>query len=414
MDELKALLQKDDPLLRPMRVGNHNFPGIWGVMMPRELHGLRFPEERRATCMDCPKACYEGFRADYRCCTYFPRVSNFLLGLASETPAGDKAIDALIERGMLLPEGMHYAPSQWYDYLDDLQNEAFGKSKKVLCPMLDQPTGFCNIHAFRNAVCSTFFCYKDHGKAGESFWDQLQTLGSQIEMALSQWALQAVGFDLNAYFKAFDSLSRGMAQVSGPKGWQKEALAALWGPWRGREKELMRSCAAIVVKNRTRLWEIANTQPIGESKKFDKAMVKAVPKYLHEQIDAEDLEEGGGDTVRPSVIWQDCLKAYWKLWDWPSDSFTLNPKVTIVPNPRKSAEDMYYGNKDYFIEFRPRKQSKAVDWRLGISAEEKQVLKLFDGTEQSLDFSLFEYPEAQSLENIQAFICEMLSRKVIF
>ena len=47
MDELKALLKSDDPLLRPLLIGGHTFPGIWGKMMPRELIGLHFPEERR-------------------------------------------------------------------------------------------------------------------------------------------------------------------------------------------------------------------------------------------------------------------------------------------------------------------------------------------------------------------------------
>lgn len=413
MDALKSLLQTEDPLLRSLRIGPHNFPGVWSVMMPRELLGLHFPEERRATCMDCPKACYEDFRRDYRCCTYHPRVSNFLLGLASETAVGDKALDALLSRGMLLPEGMHFAPGQWYDYLEDLQQEAFGKSQKVLCPMLDQSNGFCNIHAFRNSVCSTFFCYKDHGTAGEKFWEQLQTLGSQIEMILSQWALEQVGFDLKAYFIAFDKLSRRVESVSAPQGWQTEAIAELWGPWRGREKELMRSCAAVIVQHRDQLWEIANSQGIRESKAFDQAMVKAVPKHLLDQVDAEDLEDSGTETMRPSAIWQDCLKSYWKLWAWPSAAMTLSAKVTIVPNSRQTAEQIYYGEKAHFIQFRPLKRSRTVEWQLALSQDEKEVLELFREKSRRFDFSLLAEPAAKNIKYVQTFLSEMLNLKVL-
>lgn len=413
MNELKALLRKDDPFLHPSRLGSHNFPGIWTAMMPRELFGLRIPEERRATCMSCPKACYEGFRADYRCCTYHPRVANFLLGLAAETPIGEQVLDKLLSRGMLIPEGMHYAPAQWVDYLDDLQHEKFGASEKVLCPNLDQSTGFCNIHAFRNSVCSTFFCYKDHGDSGEGFWDQLQTLGSQVEMALGQWALQQAGFDLDRYFKAFDKLAKNIHKVSARDGWQDDALQELWGDWFGREKELMRACAAAVVKERDHLWEIANSLPIRESVPFDKAMVKAVPKRLEDQIDPEDLEEGGGEAVRPSVIWQDCLKAYWKLWDLPEGEFELNGKAVIVPNKKVSKEEQYYQDKDYFIEFHPRKNSKTIDWRLGITVEQKAALELFADDFVPLDAKLLMNPAIKALEDGKGFLAEMLRRKVL-
>lgn len=413
MIELKALLQKDDPFLRPSRLGSHNFPGIWTAMMPRELFGLRIPEERRATCMNCPKAAYEGYRRDYRCCTYHPRVANFLLGLAAETPQGEAVLDNLLDRGMLIPEGMHYAPLQWVDYLDDLQKDAFGRSDKVLCPNLDQSTGYCNIHAFRNSVCSTFFCYKDHGEAGDSFWDQVQVLGSQVEMALGQWALAQAGFDLDRYFKAFDKLAKNIQKTSGRTGWQDEARELLWGSWLGREKELMRACAAAVVRERENLWEIANAQPIRESVPFDKAMVKAVPKRLEDQIDPEDLEEGGGETVRPSAIWQDVLKAYWKLWDLPEGSFVLNGKVRIQPNPEETPHDQYYQDKPFILHYHTRKGSKSVEWKLAISAEQKAVLDLFAEESRELDATLLMEPAVKALDSGKGFLAEMLRRKVL-
>src|SRR5687767_13521531 len=107
MRNLHQLVKQDDPIMSALRLGAHQFPGIWNYMMPREFLALKFPEERRATCMSCPKACYEGYRPEYRCCTYHPRVPSFLLGLATLTPQGEAAVQRLLRRRMLLPEGMH-------------------------------------------------------------------------------------------------------------------------------------------------------------------------------------------------------------------------------------------------------------------------------------------------------------------
>ena len=73
--------------------------------------------------------------------------------------------------------------------------------------MLDTSNGYCKIHAFRNGVCSTFFCEKDYEDLSAEFWGSLKFLVGQIEMALSQWAMRFVGFDLEAYMERYDSLS---------------------------------------------------------------------------------------------------------------------------------------------------------------------------------------------------------------
>ena len=118
-----------DPLHGLVRLGNHYVPGIWNYLLPYELDDLKVPEERQSSCMNCPKAAFEGFRSDYRCCTYHPRVPNYMLGLAS----GDKkALGALKEmkaNGFLLPDGFVTNPHQWSDFLADVAEERFGKSE---------------------------------------------------------------------------------------------------------------------------------------------------------------------------------------------------------------------------------------------------------------------------------------------
>ena len=412
MPRLKAVLKPDDPFLRPVVLGGNSFPGIWTEMMPKAMFELRFPEERRATCMNCPKSCYDGFRADYRCCTYHPRVSNFLLGLGSETEAGDRAIDRLIQRGMLLPEGMYSTPGQWIDFLDDQQHDAFGASQKVLCPMLDQATGYCDIHAFRNAVCSTFYCFSDHGQTGENFWVQIQTLGSQIELVLAQWSLEQVGFDLDRYFKAFDKLAEGIHSVSAQEGWTQEALSALWGDWRGREKELMRACAAVVTENRDNLWAIANSQLIRESLPFDRAMDTIVPEHLEDEVEGEELEEGAEVTLKPTDTWEECLEAHARLWNWPKGTFILSPNVSLVPNARVTDEEKFYADKDIFIEYRFATE-RDCEWRLGITPAEAELVSVFRDDGRSLNAALGD-TAARSLRDAQAFLTEMLNRKVLW
>ncbi len=140
---------------------------------------MKFPKEERANCGACPKAKYEGYRADYKCCTYHPRVSNFSLGLAATNAPAQRIIKELNVKGWLVPEGMLSSPILWYDYLADLKEDQFGVSKKVLCPFLQTSTGLCQIYAYRNGVCSTFFCMHDQGERGEKFWENLQVLAIQ-------------------------------------------------------------------------------------------------------------------------------------------------------------------------------------------------------------------------------------------
>lgn len=413
MPDLHELLQPDDPMLRALRIGPHHFPGVWAYMMPQEFLALKFPEERRATCMNCPKSCYEGYRADYRCCTYLPRVPAFLLGLASLTETGAPMIERLIDRRLLLPEGMHYAPTQWFDYLDDLEHERFGKSEKVLCPHLDRSNGFCQIHAFRNSVCSTFFCIKDHGDQGDNFWSKIQTLGSQIEMSLGQWALEQAGFNLERYFATFDRLAQRINKVSDREGWREEAWLELWGEWQGRELELMQRAAAAVVQHRQHLWEIANSYPIQESHAFDQAMVRAVPRRLKNQVDPEDLDAEPGDAARPRELWAQCLKSYGRLWDLPEGYFALGSRINIQPNPRDDAESLFYQDRPYCLTAFVRKDSKTVDWRVFISEQEKRVLELFRHEAHSLDWRFLLRPDMQNFPRLKEFLAEMLAQKIL-
>lgn len=302
MDALSLSLNSEAArdLLRPFRYRGQSFPGIWSCLFPAELWQLELPIETKATCSNCPKICEEGFRPDYRCCTYLPHIPNFLLGLATETPSGARAVDRLLSRGMLLPVGLVTSPQQWLDFMDDQEQGLYGRSTRVLCPLLRPESGLCEVHAFRNAVCATYFCIHEQGEKGEEFWGELQTLGSQIEIVLAQWALKAVDFDFDAYLERLNKLGPAVAHSSSETGWKAEALATLWGDWRGREKELLRATAAQIVQHRSELWSIARQGRIHEAAEFERAL---------DALGGEEPppEEAEVDSLDQS--WQRCLAA---------------------------------------------------------------------------------------------------------
>jgi Fe-S-cluster containining protein len=397
------VLSASDPIRQPLRMGQQTFPGIWREMMPAAMMQLRFPEEREANCGRCPKSCYDNWRPDYRCCTYHPRISNFLLGLACQTPEGDRAVDDLLQRGMLLPEGMHSSPRQWLDFVADDHEDQFGKSQRVLCPIMDPTSGLCRVHVFRNSVCSTYFCTKDQGQAGEIFWSQIQTLGTQLEMRLAQWALAEIGFDVAASLKALDELTPILSQLSTDQGWKPEALELIWGPYWGREKELLHACAAVIVKNRGQLWSIAQQQVIAEPRLFDEALHQQAPD-AHQQF-LEDDEELWQEVLDLNALWSDCLKAHDALWAEPSGLFTLSPNVSFMPNEAQSAEEIHHQGKAFFIEYRFRNPERSLYFRLAITEEQKKLLEGFDQLQLKLTDA---NPEA--LE----FLKEMIHRQVLW
>ncbi|MFW7380567.1 MAG: hypothetical protein ACOH5I_17275 [Oligoflexus sp.] len=410
---MPKILEANDPLGKSLHIGPHIFPGVWRYAMPREFLHLQFPDERRATCMNCPKSAYESYRKDYRCCTYHPRIPNYLIGLAWDEGSAQPAIQKIIDDGWVTPEGMNGTPQQWLDYLADVEHDRFGKSDKVLCPMLDKPTGLCRVHAFRNSVCSTFFCLKDHGELGDGFWGKVQTLGSQVETSLAQWSLRELGFDLDRYIKRFNRLAPKIKKLADPVtgGWLPEVQEELWGDWADRKVELFLATAQLISEHRDELWDIANSQEIMEASKFDQAMVRMVPKELEGQVDEGDWEEGG-EMVFPRELWKRCFQSYQKLWDIKYGGYRLARKVAIRENAGESAEDQYYAKYPFCLEYRAGSRSKEVEWRRYLSQDEKSLLDQFTAG-QTLDWRLISQVKHQTEMDVRRFLAEMVASRVL-
>ncbi|NDE15801.1 hypothetical protein EBZ80_12810 [bacterium] len=410
MPQSKSL--STDPIEQAFKLGEHWVPGVWRYMLPVALTDMTFPQERRATCLNCPRARFEGWRPDYRCCTYHPRVPNFLLGLALSHPASEKIVRRLVADGFIIPEGMLSSPSQWAHYLSDTGEDRFGRSERVLCPFLEQKSGLCNLYAFRNSVCSTFFCLHDHGDKGDKFWSSLQTLAQQVEMAIGQWALNELGFDVKACMQRMNSLAGKVEKVSDPEtgAWTPYALKVIWGNFHGRELELLQGCADLVRKNRDRLWEIANTIDILEPNKLDRAAVKVVPRKYRSEIDAEYFETG--ETSPPRDIWRGFKVLHKNLWTLPAGSLALSPRARIIPNPQDDEQGKAFSDCSHVVEFRSRRNARDFEWREYLHAD-KAVALLWFTRRRKVNEALLGHLSTMTNQHASQFLSEWTGKKVL-
>jgi len=283
------------------KIGRHQVPGIWKFFLPKDFFLKRFPDECASSCSQCPEVKDSGFRPDYRCCTFQPRISNYMLGFAwaDAGSPGAKILDQMLADDFLLPEGLIASPKRWSLFLEDQANDKFGKSDQVLCHFLDKDSGLCQIYQYRNAPCSTFFCRHDQKEKGEVFWDQLMIYINQIEHGLSQWAMTQLGIEPKVYFSQFDDYAKQMELfLPGEIGWPKDVLDRVWGDWRGREKEFYRKAAELIDQNRNQLISIAeNIIPI-ESLKFEKSTLAALPDEWQDAVDESDQDEGKVSSIQ--------------------------------------------------------------------------------------------------------------------
>jgi len=202
------------------------------------------PSERRATCADCAM-CDHGapspvkmdyFRLDTKCCTFFPRLPNYLAGAIlsdPETAEGARRLRARIAtrigvtpRWLTRPRKLELVMAHY--------GEAFGRAKSLLCPYFDD--GLCSVWKHRDAVCLTYHCKYEGGQRGFDFWTALRRYLQFVEERLSWHAARSVDATLEEP-KYDRPLSVEDIEDLPPKGY-----ARFWGAWVGREEEFYRRC----------------------------------------------------------------------------------------------------------------------------------------------------------------------------
>ena len=386
-----------DPILLPYKLGPQQVPGYWQFLLPEHVKSLRLPSERRATCAQCPMIAARGFRPDYRCCTYLPLVPGFAIGLALRQGQARPLLERLIKQGYMTPEGLLPSPLARFHFKRQETLGLYGKGD-ALCHLLDQTTGRCGIYAFRNGVCSTFFCIHDHGGVGEDFWMTLRDLVCQLETALQQWALGEMGFDVEHYMRALDLLAEDPLAASDvrTKAWRDDVLDILWGSWRGREAHFFLALADLVIEHKAEIAEISSKYQVVEPLRFEGAMARLISKDMTAPAPAPLATVPGSSPTRVQVsLLQDLEDALWRLpaRDLP---LTLHPAVTI---------DLKHG--------RLRFDEGDDYWELDLSAHETRAL-LYFASPHCLDEALAHSVDWKMLSDPFAFAAEYLACQVLY
>ncbi len=231
--------------------------------------GGKIPSEPHATCENCAMLPVSGgadgerdavyFNPKTKCCTYLPKLHNFLVGaiLADGSPDMAEGRARVVER---IGKKVGVTPL-WvgaggaYNLLYDHGDGVFGHSEAMLCPyyLEDRIGGECGIWRHRNSVCMTWFCKHERGDTAKRFWDSARELLTAIEENLAIHCLVTLGFDHAALRVNFPlKLPPSQRRTEAVKGDEidgtvsPERYRSLWGSWAGREQELYRECDAIV------------------------------------------------------------------------------------------------------------------------------------------------------------------------
>jgi hypothetical protein len=219
-----------------------------------------------------------------KCCTYMPRLWNFLVGAlltddSAEAAAGRRTVEARIDTGVAVtPFGLARAPV--YELLYSRIKDAFGRAQSLRCPHYLEESGRCGVWRARESTCATWFCKYERGAVGLEFWERLHRLLSLAEYSVSTWCV----LQLDPGEEALRSLIPQRPPL-GP-----EAISAAdfdhradperyrrnWGRWAGREREFYRKAGELA---RGLKW--SEVLELGGSEaQFAEALVKAAFRRL--------------------------------------------------------------------------------------------------------------------------------------
>jgi len=229
-------------------------PRVYARILPAFFDALA-PEEPKATCHDCAM-CSPGepppgvvqFRRDLKCCTYQPRIPNYLVGalLADVDPAlaeGQRRVRAHIASKVGVTARWLSPSRKQAALFRASRDSSFGRSAALRCSYLAEESGLCTIWRHREAVCSTFFCKYGAGADGQAFWRALNTYLGRAERALAWHAVEALAPALAEPPRPLDQMSLEELEDRPPT---PADYAAFWGAWQGREEAFYLEAHALV------------------------------------------------------------------------------------------------------------------------------------------------------------------------
>ncbi|CAM2008728.1 hypothetical protein APED_18905 [Acanthopleuribacter pedis] len=233
------------------------FPALYRKLLPTWF-GQSYEPEALATCRDCAmcrpnpgRHKIATYQPHLKCCTFYPDLPNYLVGaLLSDTdPAtaeGQKRVRNLIQqRSGVSPYGVN-APLLRELLYAHAGGDAFGNSETLLCPYFHRENHNCSIWRYRNAVCSTFFCKYNDGRAGEAFWQSVKEYLGFVQGLLSEVALERLNFPSNALpanpMKRLVGRNTRLSAADLDGRVDDATWYKLWGDYAGREDAFFIAC----------------------------------------------------------------------------------------------------------------------------------------------------------------------------
>jgi Fe-S-cluster containining protein len=182
-----------------------------------------------------------------KCCTYQPRIHNFLAGrILAETDTSMRRAREILEemitrRSGATPMGVYGPRTYWLHY--EAVSAAFGRSSALRCLFFDPSSGDCGIWPHREATCATWFCKHNRGQKGKLFWESLRDLLIAMERALARTLILEMDPGAEALKLAFSQYGEPY-EPEELVGSTSDALHSRhWGSWAGREREFFLECA---------------------------------------------------------------------------------------------------------------------------------------------------------------------------
>lgn len=384
----------------PLVLGTQTLAGLWRAVLPEEAQWMKLPTERFADCSSCAPAQRGDYDPGCRCCAHLPHVPNVSLGLALERPETAAQVRRVLAQGVALPSGLWAGPAHFKREVTLQAEEAYGTDASMACPFFDAPTAACGIYAYRNSVCSSFFCEHDHGAAGEDLWSRLQAVLGSAETALQQWAMGQAGLSWAVQSARMAELTPRLTEISAGTGWTEEALRHIWGEWRGREELFYARCLAAVREHEDSLAETLGQWAVTDAVEFELAARDLLaPEHRHE---APPVATGTTERVPLAELWYSLQLELRNLWSLPlGETLRWAPGVSVT-----SAEPTLpvLGQTLHRVEGGARPY--------GLTEEELTLFGLFrEG--RALDARVLDSEAADAVSDPRGFLSECVRRELL-
>lgn len=229
-----------------------------------EPFDLHTPPTTLSTCHHCAMVCPSNqdqlqtetvaqgyFSPDVKCCSFFPRIPNYLLGalFANQDPAFDEGrerVKKIINSHIGVTPGWLGGSKKYYLLFFSAYEKSFGRSTTLRCPFFLNDSGLCSIWKFRETDCSTFFCKHDRGAESTHFWRTFENAMAVIETILANYAGKQVFPEMAHEVKRLGTQPQLDTYELEDKAPPKELYDNWWGEWSGREVAFYVKCYEVI------------------------------------------------------------------------------------------------------------------------------------------------------------------------